>query len=129
MKNTLTECPVCDHPLTVTRLTCDNCSTNIEGSFSTSVGPFTKLSPEQANFALTFIRCEGRLNRMEDELNMSYPTLRNRLVEVIRTLGFEPGKDEQSIRLTNEDRAKILDDMSEGRITYHEARKLLAGEE
>lgn len=129
MKKSLIECPVCDHPLSITRLTCDNCSTNIEGSFSASVGPFTQLSPEQANFALTFIRCEGRLNRMEDELKLSYPTLRNRLVEVIRALGFEPGKEDQSIRLTTDERAKILDDMSQGRITYTDARKLLTGEE
>jgi hypothetical protein len=28
---------------------------------------------------------------MEDELGLSYPTIRNRLHEVIRALGFEPG--------------------------------------
>jgi hypothetical protein len=55
--------------------------------------------------------------------------LRNRLVEVIRALGFEPGKEEQPVRLSTEERAKILDDMSEGKITYDTARRLLAGEE
>jgi hypothetical protein len=129
MKNTLTDCPVCDRPLSVTRLNCDHCGTIIEGNFVSNAGPFAQLSPEQTNFALTFIRCEGRLNRMEDELKLSYPTLRNRLIEVIRALGFEPGKEEQPVRLSTEERAKILDDMSEGKITYETARRLLTGEE
>lgn len=128
MKSNLTQCPVCDHPLTITRLTCDNCSTSIEGSFPANAGPFSQLSPEQAHFALTFIRCEGRLNRLEEELSLSYPTLRNRLVEVIRALGFEPGKEEQPVRLSIEERGRILDDMSSGRITYSDARRLLAGD-
>lgn len=129
MKNMLTDCPVCDRPLSVTRLNCDHCGTIIDGNFVSNTGAFAQLSPEQANFALTFIRCEGKLNRMEDELKLSYPTLRNRLVEVIRTLGFEPGKEEQPVRLSTEERAKILDDMSEGKITYDTARRLLTGEE
>ncbi len=34
---------------------------------------------------------------MEEELNLSYPTLRNRLFEVIRALGFEPGKGRRTL--------------------------------
>ena len=66
---------------------------------------------------------------MEDELKISYPTLRNRLVELIQALGFEPGKEEQPVRLSTEERAKILDDMSEGRITYDTPEDCLPGEE
>jgi len=129
MKNILTECPVCEHQLSITRLYCEQCSTTIEGNFVSNASPFSQLSPEQINFVLTFIRCEGRLNRLEEELKLSYPTLRNRLIEVIKTLGFEPGKEEQPVRLSTEERAKILDDMSEGKITYDTARRLLMGEE
>ena len=42
-----------------------------------------RLSPEQLAFAETFIRCEGKLNRMETEMGLSYPTLRARLNELI----------------------------------------------
>ena len=128
MKNTITNCPVCDQPLSITRLNCDHCGTSIEGRFVSNTNSFAQLTPDQVNFALTFIRCEGRLNRMEDELKISYPTLRNRLIELIKALGFEPGKEEQSVRLSTEERAKILDDMSEGRITLDDARRLLSGE-
>ncbi len=128
MKKSISECPVCTHTLAITRFYCEHCGTAIEGSFPTNAGPFAQLTTEQANFALTFIRLEGRLNRMEDELKLSYPTLRNRLIDVIRSLGFEPGKEEQPARLTSEERAKVLDDMSDGKITYDDARKLLMGE-
>ena len=45
-------------------------------------------------FLLTFVRCEGKLNRMEEEMKLSYPTLRNRLNEIVRALGYEPGKED-----------------------------------
>jgi hypothetical protein len=51
-------------------------------------------------FLLTFVKCEGRLNRMEDEMNLSYPTLRSRLTEIVRALGYEPGKDEVPLTLS-----------------------------
>jgi hypothetical protein len=127
MKNSLNNCPVCDQTLTVTRYYCSHCDTVIEGKFNNSQNPFSQLSPEQLTFLLTFIKCEGRLNRMEEELSLSYPTLRNRLVEVIRVLGFEPGKEDTSPRLTSEDRAKVLDEMEKGNMTFEEAKKMLLG--
>ncbi len=129
MRQTLTNCPVCEAPLEVTRLYCVACDTTIEGHFGGEASPFTRLSPEQIQFALTFIRCEGRINRMEDELNLSYPTIRNRLIEVVRALGFEPSKDDQVIKLTPEERTRILDDLAQGKLTSEQANQLLLGEE
>jgi hypothetical protein len=127
MRQTLTNCPVCEAPLEVTRLYCPACDTIIEGHFGGESSLFTRLTPEQVQFALTFIRCEGRINRMEDELNLSYPTIRNRLVEVIKALGFEPAKDEQNIKLTPEERARILDDLAQGKLSSEQANRLLLG--
>jgi hypothetical protein len=129
MRQTLINCPVCEAPLEVTRLYCAACDTTIEGHFSGEGSLFTRLTPEQTQFALTFIRCEGRINRMEDELNLSYPTIRNRLVEVIRALGFEPAKDELVIKLTPEERTRILDDLAQGKLSSEQANRLLLGED
>ena len=85
-------CPVCSSDLEVTRLHCSTCDTSIEGRFSG--GLMSQLTSDHLDFIVTFVRCEGKINRMEQELNLSYPTIRNRLHEVIRALGFEPGKDE-----------------------------------
>jgi hypothetical protein len=117
-------CPVCGEGLAVTRLHCRNCDTAIEGRFT--VGAFDRLSPEQLAFAETFIRCEGKLNRMEKELNLSYPTLRSRLNDLIRAMGYEVGQEEP-VGVSDEERRRILDDLASGQLTSEEAVKALQG--
>jgi hypothetical protein len=63
---------------------------------------------------------------MEDELGLSYPTIRNRLHEVIRALGFEPGAEEEQ-GLSEGERQRILEDLNEGKISAEEAMEMLAG--
>ena len=81
MNPILTTCPVCEERMSITRLHCRNCDTTIEGHFD--LGRFGRLSAEQMSFLETFVRCEGKLSRMEPELGMSYPALRARLNEII----------------------------------------------
>jgi hypothetical protein len=119
-------CPICQSELTVVRLHCPSCDTSIEGNFSP--GQFSNLTHEQLEFIFTFVRCEGRINRMEQELGVSYPTIRNRLNEVIRALGYEPGREEV-VEITQERRNDILADLSAGKITADEATRFLRGEE
>ena len=126
MNNALTRCPVCQNELTITRLHCEVCDTSLEGRFIG--GPFAHLTREQMDFIMTFIRCEGKLNRMETELGLSYPTLRNRLLEVIRALGYEPGK-EDAADIPDEKRRSILEDLDGGKISAEDAMRLLNGEE
>jgi hypothetical protein len=110
----------------VVRLHCPSCDTTIEGHFAS--GHFANLTPEQMEFIFTFVRCEGKINRMEQEIGLSYPTIRNRLHEVIRALGYEPGKDEP-VEITQEMRNKILEDLRAGKIDANEATRLLRGVE
>jgi len=110
----------------VVRLHCSSCDTSIEGRFA--LGQFSNLSPEQMDFVFTFVRCEGKINRMEQELELSYPTIRNRLHEVIRKLGFEPGRDE-SPDVSEETRSTVIADLEAGKITAEQATRLLRGEE
>jgi hypothetical protein len=121
--NTLpTKCPLCGGEVTVTRIYCRECDTTLEGRFAG--GPFSGLTPEQLAFIETFVRCEGKITRMEVELGLSYPTIRNRLHEVIRALGYEPGGEEPG-GITDAERQKILEDLDQGRITAEEAMRLL----
>lgn len=140
------KCPVCGGDLIVTRLHCPSCETIIEGSFAPSGSrlqeafspdqlrsllPFSRLSQEQLSFIITFVRCEGRFNRMEEELDLSYPTLRARLDEIIRALGFEPGREEAAsgpVPLGPAERQAILDLLNQGQIDVEEARRRLRGE-
>lgn len=126
MHPALTRCPVCGNELTVTRLHCSSCDTQVEGRFT--AGHFANLTSEQLDFILTFVRVEGRLNRMETELSLSYPTIRNRLHEIIRALGYEPGKDE-SPDVNDEKRRSVLEELDAGKISADDAMRILRGEE
>ncbi len=121
MNQMLTTCPVCDERLSITRFHCRNCDTTIEGHFD--IGRFGRLSAEQMDFLEVFVRCEGKLSRMEPELGMSYPTLRARLTEIIHSLGFPVGPETKLI--SDEERHKILDDLASGNLTSEEAMQLL----
>lgn len=124
MTHMITTCPVCKGRLSVQRLHCRSCDTSIEGHFDT--GRFGRLSAEQLNFVETFIRCEGKLNRMERELGMSYPTLRSRLTEIIQQMGFEVGPEEEGLSV--EERHRILDELAQGKISSEQAMSLLEAE-
>jgi hypothetical protein len=116
------KCPLCGGEILVTRIHCQDCDSNIEGRFSG--GAFSQLNKEQLLFVETFVRCEGKITRMEDELGLSYPTIRNRLHEVIRALGYDPGKDEPS-GLSEDERLRILESLEQGSISYTDAMKML----
>jgi len=121
-----TRCPVCRSELEVSRLHCSSCDTSIEGRFTG--GPIAHLTAEHLDFIVTFVRCEGKINRMEQELGVSYPTIRNRLHEVIRALGYEPGKEEP-IEISPEKRTSILEDLEAEKISADDAMRMLRGEE
>lgn len=123
MYNLLGKCPVCGEDLTATRLHCRSCDLALEGRFG--LGRFYRLDPEQLHFVETFIRSEGKLNRVQEELGLSYPTVRSRLHDVIRALGYEV-KEEPT--MSPEERRSILDELAQGQITSDEAVKLLQGD-
>ena len=86
-----TVCPACDaqlyvQTLTCSRwtLTCSRCSTRIEGQFPLSV--FLLLPAAEQQFILEFVLCSGSLKEMAARQGLSYPTVRNRLDEIIEHL-------------------------------------------
>ena len=127
MKALPTQCPICGGDIQVTRFYCQECDTTVEGHFE--IGRFLRLTSEQLQFVETFVRCEGKLNRMESEIGLSYPTLRSRLMEVIRAMGFEPGREEAPVKVSEEERLRILEDLDQGRISAEQAMRVLQGGE
>jgi hypothetical protein len=122
MKASLNACPVCGDELVVDRYHCESCDTRIEGRFNNSALP--GLTAEQLEFVRTFVRCEGKITRMESELGISYPTIRNRLLEVIRAMGYEPRREE-ALEAAAEKRRSVLNDLEGGRISAEEAMRAL----
>jgi len=95
----------------------------LEGHFS--LGRFYQLNPEQLHFVETFMRCEGKLNKVQNELGLSYPTVRSRLHDAIRALGYEIREE---LTVSPEQRKNTLDDLAQGKITSDEAIRLLQGD-
>lgn len=124
MQSMPSACPFCGGDLTVTRLYCPGCETGFDGRFQG--GPFAGLSPEQLAFVEAFVRCEGKFTRLEGELGMSYPTLRSRLHEIIRQMGYEPGAEETE-PAPEVDRQAVLAELEAGNLTADEAIAMLKG--
>ncbi|MGD1995139.1 MAG: DUF2089 domain-containing protein [Anaerolineae bacterium] len=123
MYSVITECPVCHDDLMVARLVCRNCGTALEGRFS--LGRLFQLTPDQLHFVEIFLRCEGKINRVQEELGLSYPTVRSRLEEVVRALGYEVGEDRE---VADEHRREILERLARTEISSEEALRLLQEE-
>jgi hypothetical protein len=126
MNPVLGQCPVCHEQMEVTRLYCRSCDTAIEGHFE--LGRFYQLSPDQLAFAEMFIRCEGKINRVGEELGISYPTVRGRLNDLIRALGYEVREEAPGAAISEEERRAILEELAQGKITSEDAVKRLRGE-
>lgn len=128
-------CPLCEGTLVAQSLHCRQCDTTLSGQFALDGGAefdeaklpilrrFAQLSTDQLQLLEGFVRCEGRLNRLQEEVGLSYPTLRARLDELLQALGFSP-REEKSELL---DRRQILAQLREGKITAAEAERLLRG--
>jgi hypothetical protein len=124
------KCPLTGGDVIVTRIYCPDADLTIEGHFAVEQPPFAQLAPDQLKFVEIFVRNEGKLNRMEDELGLSYPTIRSRLLEIIRALGYEPGKEEAAAAPAAPpplDRKSILADLDAGRISFDDAMQMLQG--
>lgn len=83
-KNLPKMCPSCGKRLSVHSMHCNECDTHIEGNYSLPV--MMQLSAADQQFVLDFIKSSGSLKEMAQKLGLSYPTVRNRLDDIISQL-------------------------------------------
>jgi hypothetical protein len=117
-------CSVCGSEMLITRLYCPECDSTLEGRFT--FGGLGNLTEKQLAFVETFVRCEGKITRMQKVLDISYPTVRRQLEEVILAMGYELGEEGEE-EMDDEVRRQILDDLAAGKITSQDAVRLLQG--
>ncbi|MFT5194552.1 MAG: hypothetical protein ACI9EW_000521 [Cellvibrionaceae bacterium] len=125
MNPVIGQCPICQDQLQVTQLHCDSCNTTINGQFS--LGRLHHLSSMQLEFIEVFIRCEGKINRVEQELGLSYPAVRARLSAVILSMGYEVGDPVPDSPLAELGRQEVLAKVAAGEISAVEAAQFLRG--
>jgi hypothetical protein len=68
----------------VKRLSCRACGTEVEGSYQ--LPTLVSLDRADQEFAAQFLKASGSLKEMSRLLGVSYPTVRNRLDEIIARL-------------------------------------------
>ncbi len=118
-REVLGKCPVCGGDTSITKIRCSKCKTTIEGDFG--LCKFCRLTPEQKEFIDVFIKCRGNIKEIEKELGISYPTVKNKIEDVVMALGHKvDDRVYESI-----DRKEILDRLNNGEISVDEALELL----
>ena len=85
---TPSSCPACGCTLQIKVLECPECHTEVKGTFP--FNPFSNLSKEDENFLLSFLLSRGSLKEVQERLNISYPTARNRLDKLLASLQINP---------------------------------------
>ena len=110
-------CPACNTDLMVTRLTCPECGTEVTGNFPPDL--FSRLSPNDFDFVVLFLKSKGNVKEMERELGISYWTIRSKLSEIVVQLGLSNGDEEPDgpAALLQ----KILEQLNSGLLTVQEA--------
>lgn len=117
VKNT---CPICGGDTVVTEFTCNQCHSTVQGRFS--LNKFSKLTDEQMWMVERFLFHRGSLKDLGHEMGISYPTVRNKLEEVVEALGYRPKADGDDAS-----REEILNKLRDKEITADEAVELLRG--
>ena len=123
MNNFSGVCPICGEKMTITKLHCHSCDTALEGNFA--VPRISRLSEEQQAFVELFVKCRGNLKEVGKELNLSYPTVRNRLDEVVKALGYSVKADYIEEEKIEGKRLSILDSIENGELSVEKALERL----
>jgi hypothetical protein len=77
-------CPSCSGSLHVSRLSCPSCATEVSGNYPLPV--LMRLASEEQAFILQFFLTSGSLKEMASQMSISYPTVRNRLDDLIEKI-------------------------------------------
>lgn len=113
MSQLIAQCPSCQSAhLNVVKIECRRCSTRFEGSFEIPI--LLRLAPDDLRFVIQFVKSSGSLKDMASQYGVSYPTLRNRLNELIDRL-------HQLEERTVSEKEAVLQLLEEGKISAKEA--------
>lgn len=116
MRSFSTKCNSCNGSLEISELTCHACDLTIRGSVKLS--RLAQLSSEDCAFIELFVLSGGSLKEVGKHLNLSYPTVRNRLDKVIANLQ-QLDADKRTARV------QIIDSLERGEISTEVALEQL----
>ncbi|CAM4014653.1 DUF2089 domain-containing protein [Flavobacterium antarcticum] len=77
-------CPSCESQLSVTELSCPECRTKVSGTYALPM--LLQIPEEEQQFILDFFLSSGSLKEMASQMGKSYPTVRNKLDDIIEKI-------------------------------------------
>lgn len=110
------QCLNCESSLAVAKLHCETCQVSYEGDFS--LPRLARLSPPQQHLAEQLVLAAGNLKQMASSLEVSYPTLRKRLDELVEALARLRAADDART-------AKLLEAVEAGDMLPETAARLI----
>jgi hypothetical protein len=108
---------VCGRRLALTRLSCEDCGTELSGSFAAC--EFCALGADDRALLRVFLASRGNIKEVERHLGVSYPTARARFDGLLGRLGIERPAAAGA-------RLQTLESLAAGEIDVDEALKRLA---
>ena len=102
-------CPNCHSTMKVTKLHCDDCDITIEGKFTSS--KYASIDGETLAFMEEFILNRGNIKEIEKQLNISYPTVRGKIDNLVKV--FEEIRENELTEIAKkEDITKRVTELS-----------------
>lgn len=136
MSKRISKCPCCSSTLNITSLQCPDCGVELRNTFELSA--FDRLEKAEMDFLLAFLKCRGNLKALQEEMEISYPTAKKRLEELLVSLEISQNEDiceerenlgmsifsvnRSSTRASEIIKAKLMD--NGGHVTVYTARGL-----
>jgi len=77
-------CPSCESQLSVTELSCPECQTIVSGHYLLPL--LLQIPDDEQQFILDFFLSSGSLKEMANQMGKSYPTVRNKLDDIIEKI-------------------------------------------
>ena len=113
--NVIQNCPSCGAELHISQLKCPECKIEINGDFDLQGSLPLNLTPEEMEFVKLFIKFEGNLSKMGNEIGLNYASMKEKLRSVKVKLGLinevpypdlasqmEPGDQEDHLTASGE---------------------------
>lgn len=91
MNRLISKCPACHGTLRVSTLQCPDCGMELRNTFDLS--PFDRLDKEQFEFLITFLKDRGNLKEVQSDMQISYPTAKKKLDELLAALNLGGGTE------------------------------------
>lgn len=109
-------CPTCKMVMGVSQLHCGQCNLNLQGNFQ--VSRLARLSRENMKLAEVFLLSGGNFKLLAEQMQISYPTLRRKVDEMIAELEKIAAEDKQKAE-------EILLQIEQGKMNPQEGLRLI----